>query len=84
MITAEDAAVLARGYPQLVAALELDDTVIAELAGGKRDVFTAACADQLSGLHGPKGKPCPATALGLPALPAGGVRPAPRARTCCG
>jgi len=23
-------------------------------------VFTAACADQLSGLHGPKGQPCPA------------------------
>jgi len=34
--------------------------VIAELVGGTRDVFTAACADQLSGLHGPKGKPCPA------------------------
>jgi hypothetical protein len=34
--------------------------VIAELTGGERDVFTAACADQLSGLHGPKGKPCPA------------------------
>ncbi|HXL16493.1 MAG TPA: hypothetical protein VN961_03120, partial [Streptosporangiaceae bacterium] len=27
---------------------------------GTRDVFVAACADQLSGLHGPKGKPCPA------------------------
>ena len=23
-------------------------------------MFIAACADQLSGLHGPKGKPCPA------------------------
>ena len=34
--------------------------MIAELVGGERDVFTAACADQLSGLHGPKGKPCPA------------------------
>jgi hypothetical protein len=32
----------------------------AELVGGERDVFVAACADQLSGLHGPKGKPCPA------------------------
>ena len=29
-------------------------------SAGPRDVFTAACADQLSGLHGPKGKPCPA------------------------
>ncbi|WP_211265641.1 hypothetical protein [Actinacidiphila oryziradicis] len=60
VVTDEDAAALARDYPQLVAALELDDTVIAELIGGERDVFTAACADQLSGLHGPKGKPCPA------------------------
>lgn len=34
--------------------------MIAELAGWERDVFTAACADQMSGLHGPKGKPCPA------------------------
>ncbi len=23
-------------------------------------MFTAACADQLAGLHGPKGRPCPA------------------------
>lgn len=34
--------------------------MIAELAGGTRDVFTAACGDRLSGLHGPAGKPCPA------------------------
>jgi hypothetical protein len=60
VVTGEDAAALARDYPQLISALRLDDTVIAELAGGERDVFTAACADQLSGLHGPKGKPCPA------------------------
>jgi hypothetical protein len=60
VLTDADAAVLVRDYPQLVASLELDDTVIAELVGGARDVFVAACADQLSGLHGPKGKPCPA------------------------
>jgi hypothetical protein len=60
VITEEDAAVLAEGYPQLIAAMDLDDTAIAELVGGQRDVFTAACGDQLSGLHGPKGKPCPA------------------------
>jgi len=60
VITDEDATTLARDYPQLIAALKLDDTVIAELVGGQHDVFTAACADQLSGLHGPKGKPCPA------------------------
>ncbi len=60
VVTGQDTADLARGYPQLIAALGLDDTAIAELAGGERDVFTAACADQLSGLHGPAGKPCPA------------------------
>ena len=60
VLTGDDAAQLARDYPQLVAALGLDDTVLAELVGGERDVFTAACADQLSGLHGPKGQPCPA------------------------
>lgn len=60
VLDSDDAAALARGYPDLVASLGLDDTVISELVGGQRDVFTAACADQLSGLHGPAGKPCPA------------------------
>ncbi|MGH3274137.1 MAG: hypothetical protein ACRDNZ_07405, partial [Streptosporangiaceae bacterium] len=60
VVTEEDAVTLAEGYPHLVASLNLDDTVIAELVGGQRDVFTAACADQLAGLHGLKGKPCPA------------------------
>ena len=55
-----DTAVLAREYPRLVTSLGLDGAVLAELVSGTRDVFTAACADQLSGLHGPKGKPCPA------------------------
>ena len=59
VITGEDAAALARGYPQLVARSSSTHGV-AELVGGQRDVFTAACADQLSGLHGPAGKPCPA------------------------
>ncbi len=53
-------AALVRDYPQLIAEQGLDDAVIAELVGESRDVFTAACADQLTGLHGPKGKPCPA------------------------
>jgi hypothetical protein len=60
VLTGDDAASLARDYPQLVARLGLDDTALAELVGGERDVFTAACADQMSGLHGPKGQPCPA------------------------
>jgi len=60
VLTDTATAELAGDYPQLVAALEIDDEMIAELVGGARDVFTAACADQLSGLHGTKGKPCPA------------------------
>lgn len=60
VITEEDAAALADGYPQLIAAMNIDDDTIRELVGGARDVFTAACADQLAGLHGPAGKPCPA------------------------
>ena len=60
VLAAEDAASLAGEYPQLLGSLDLNDAMVAELAGGQRDVFTAACADQLSGLHGPKGKPCPA------------------------
>ena len=60
VITEEDAAALAEGYPQLLAVMKLDEGVLAELVGGARDVFTAACADQLAGLHGPAGKPCPA------------------------
>lgn len=60
VVDEEDAARLAADYPQLVAGLGLDEGTLAELVGGDRDVFVAACADQLSGLHGPKGKPCPA------------------------
>jgi hypothetical protein len=60
VITEDDAAALADGYPQLIAAMKIDDNTIRELVGGARDVFTAACADQLAGLHGPVGKPCPA------------------------
>jgi len=60
VVTEEDSVALLGGYPQLIASLQLKDAAIAELVGGQRDVFVAACADQLSGLHGPKGKPCPA------------------------
>ena len=56
----EDAAELAGRYPELVRELDLDDATIAGLLSGEQDVFTAACADPLSGLHGPPGKPCPA------------------------
>jgi hypothetical protein len=60
VLTDAETAALARDFPQLAARLGLDDAALAELAGGQRDVFTAACADPLAGLHGPKGQPCPA------------------------
>lgn len=61
MVLAEaDTLALVGQFPQRVRELEVDQQVITELVGGERDVFVAACADQLSGLHGPKGKPCPA------------------------
>jgi hypothetical protein len=60
VLAGEDAARLAEDYPGLVAGLNLDDAAIAGLLSGEQDVFTAACASPLSGLHGPPGKPCPA------------------------
>src|SRR5664279_5555728 len=72
----EQTVALARDYPELAASLQLDAGGLNELVGGQRDVFTAACADQLSGLHGPKGKPGPA--LGVSAVSPRRVRTAAR------
>ncbi|WP_329584015.1 hypothetical protein OG500_27350 [Kitasatospora sp. NBC_01250] len=55
-----DEAVTAARLPEEVRRLGLDEGVLAELLSGERDVFSGACSDQLAGLHGPKGKPCPA------------------------
>lgn len=65
VLTGDEMAALAEAWPTMVAGLDRDDmvdeaSVLAELVGGQRDVFVAACADQLSGLHGPTGEPCPA------------------------
>lgn len=60
VLTGEEAAAFVEGFPGAVERLGLDADAIAALVGGERDVFTAACADQLAGLHGPAGKPCPA------------------------
>ncbi|KUM68218.1 hypothetical protein [Streptomyces curacoi] len=60
VLTSEQAATFVEGFPGEVERLGLDTASIAALVGGERDVFTAACADQLAGLHGPAGKPCPA------------------------
>jgi hypothetical protein len=58
--TAGQAASAASALPAAVTAMGLGATVAGELAGGALDVFAAACADPLSGLHGPPGRPCPA------------------------
>ncbi|MEV6651835.1 hypothetical protein [Streptomyces sp. NPDC051219] len=60
VLSAKQAARFAEDFPDEVKRLELDAVAIAELVGGERDVFTAACADQLAGVHGPAGQPCPA------------------------
>jgi hypothetical protein len=60
ILTDDQAADLAGELPGLVAGMDVDDSALAELLGGERDVFVAACTDPLSGLHGPAGKPCPA------------------------
>lgn len=60
VLTTEQTVELVEQFPDLIASLGLDDAAITELVGGERDVFTAACADQLSGQHGPAGQPCPA------------------------
>lgn len=60
VLSAEDVEQAATELPKRLAGLELTDAVVVELVGGHRDVFTAACGDQLAGLHGPAGKPCPA------------------------
>ncbi|WP_251058657.1 MULTISPECIES: hypothetical protein [unclassified Streptomyces] len=60
VLASGEVAELVRDYPEHVARLGLDNGALAQLLSGERDVFTAACGDQLSGLHGPKGKPCPA------------------------
>lgn len=60
VVTSPDPVAAAQALPGQIAGLRLTETVIAELVGGQRDVFTAACADQLAGLHGPAGQPCPA------------------------
>lgn len=66
VLDGDELVVAAADLPEVLAQLAgpagepLGGAVLAELIGGQRDVFVAGCADQLSGLHGPKGRPCPA------------------------
>ncbi|KOV73386.1 MULTISPECIES: hypothetical protein [unclassified Streptomyces] len=56
----EEAAKFVTRQPEQAHRLGLDAEAMVELLGGEMDVFTAACTNQLAGLHGPAGKPCPA------------------------
>ena len=60
VVTAQQLAEVAGQLPETIAAFGLDGPTAAELVSGGQDVFTAACTDPASGLHGPAGKPCPA------------------------
>ncbi|MGW6871324.1 hypothetical protein ACWGHA_03215 [Streptomyces xanthophaeus] len=60
VLTPDDAARAALALPETAAQLGVDTGALAELLAGPRDVFTASCKDQLAGVHGPAGKPCPA------------------------
>ncbi|MEU5384178.1 hypothetical protein [Kitasatospora cineracea] len=60
MLDDDQAAEWAARRPEEMARLGLDEGAMAELLSGEMDVFTAACANQLAGLHGPAGQPCPA------------------------
>lgn len=60
VLSDEQAVELVDGFPDAVTRLGLDQGAVAELVGGRRDVFSAACVDQLAGEQGPKGLPCPA------------------------
>jgi len=61
VLSTEATAELVERFPDAIRDLGLEDATVTELVStANRDVFVAACADQLSGLHGPVGKPCPA------------------------
>lgn len=60
VLGAAETARFAEEQPETARRLGVETGVLAELLTGEQDVFTAACSDLFSGLHGPKGKPCPA------------------------
>ena len=61
MLTTEATADLAEWFPEAIRVMGLEEATVTELVStAERDVFVAACTDQLSSLHGPIGKPCPA------------------------
>jgi hypothetical protein len=60
MLDTDETASFAARLSGLVAGAGLTAPAITSLLAGEQDVFVAACADPLSGQHGPKGKPCPA------------------------
>lgn len=60
VLTETQVAELVTEIPTAVGRHRMDNAAIVELVGGEKDVFVSACTDQLAGLWGPVGKPCPA------------------------
>jgi hypothetical protein len=59
VLSGQQAAGLAAQFPHVLARIGAGHDAASVLAGAQ-DVFAATCADPMSGLHGPAGKPCPA------------------------
>ncbi|MEU9117443.1 hypothetical protein AB0D04_38335 [Streptomyces sp. NPDC048483] len=83
VITEDDAAALAGDYPQLMAALDLDDTVIAELIGGRWTCSRPPAVTSFLGCtvrRASRVRPAPGSACSVRS------RSSPRGtrRTCCG
>ena len=78
VLAGDGTAALTADMPETITELLLDQAVMTELLGGERDVFAAACADELSGLHGPPGRPCPAQPWVCLACPLAVFAPPPR------
>jgi hypothetical protein len=61
VLTTQETAEFVQRFPDAIRAMRLsDETITALVTTVGQDVFVAACADPMSGLHGPVGKPCPA------------------------
>jgi hypothetical protein len=84
VLTTQETAEFVQRFPDAVRAMRLsDETITALVTTVGQDVFVAACADPMSGLHGPAGKPCPARPWVCLLCPLAIFTPR-HAGTCCG
>jgi hypothetical protein len=60
VLNGNNVAELISSFQSAITKHSMDDSTIRKLLGGEQDVFVAACSDQLAGVWGPAGKPCPA------------------------